>query len=194
MQIIPTTISEVMLIEPRVFGDERGFFMEIYSTRAFAELGITRAFVQDNHSLSRKGTLRGLHYQRANPQAKLCRVVSGAVWDIAVDIRRGSPTFGHHVGALLSAENKRSIYIPRGFAHGFLVLSDEAEFLYKCDEFYAPGDEYAVRFDDAALNIDWPMREYGITAPLLSEKDEKAPLLADVTLANLPKFSHNLTK
>ncbi len=193
MQITPTAVPEVLLIEPRVFGDERGFFMETYSARAFAELGITRSFVQDNHSLSRKGTLRGLHYQLHHPQAKLCRVVRGAVWDVAVDIRRGSPTFGHHVGALLSADNKRSIYIPRGFAHGFLVLSDEAEFLYKCDEFYAPGDEYGVRFDDATLGIQWPLQEHGIAAPLLSGKDEKAPILADITAANLPDFSHNLT-
>jgi len=194
MQIIPTSLPEVLLIEPRVFGDERGFFMETYSARAFAELGITRPFVQDNHSLSRQGTLRGLHYQLKNPQAKLCRVVRGAVWDVAVDIRRDSPTFGSHVATLLSAENKRSIYVPRGFAHGFVVLSDEAEFLYKCDDFYAPGDEYSVRWDDAALGIEWPLHESGIATPLLSEKDRIAPLLAEVAAANLPVFSHNFTK
>lgn len=194
MQIIPTSLPEVHLIEPRIFGDERGFFMETYSARAFAEMGITRPFVQDNHSLSRKGTLRGLHYQLKNPQAKLCRVVRGAVWDVAVDIRRGSPTFGSHVATLLSAENKRSIYVPRGFAHGFVVLSDEAEFLYKCDDFYAPGDEYGVRWDDAAIGIEWPLQEQGIVAPLLSEKDRNAPLLADVAATHLPVFSHNFTK
>ena len=193
MQIIPTSIPDVLLIEPRVFGDERGFFMETYSARALAEAGIMRSFVQDNHSLSRKGTLRGLHYQLANPQAKLCRVVRGAVWDVAVDIRRGSPTFGQHMGALLSAENKRLIYVPRGFAHGFLVLSDEAEFLYKCDNFYAPGDEYSVRFDDAELKIEWPMAQHGIETPLLSPKDEKAPLLSSIEAENLPCFSNNLT-
>ena len=193
MQLIPTSIPEVRIIEPRVFGDERGFFMETYSARAFAEFGIERAFVQDNHSLSRKGTLRGLHYQLKNPQAKLCRVVRGAVWDVAVDIRRGSPTFGQHVAALLSATNKRSIYVPRGFAHGFLVLSDEAEFLYKCDALYAPGDEYSVRWDDADLKINWPLQEHEIAAPLLSEKDQNAPRLAALTDADLPVFSHNFT-
>ena len=189
MQLIPTSIPEVKIIEPRVFGDERGFFMETYSARAYAEFGIMRSFVQDNHSLSRRGTLRGLHYQLQNPQAKLCRVVRGAVLDVAVDIRTGSPTFGQHVSALLSAENKRLIYIPRGFAHGFLVLSDEAEFLYKCDAPYAPGDEYSVRWNDAALKIDWPLQEHGIEVPLLSEKDERAPLLAEIEAANLPVFS-----
>lgn len=194
MQIIPTSLPEVMLIEPRIFGDERGFFMETYSARAFAEIGITRSFVQDNHSLSRKGTLRGLHYQLANPQAKLCRVVRGAVWDVAVDIRRGSPTFGQHTSALLSAENKRLIYVPRGFAHGFLVLSDEAEFLYKCDNYYSPGDEYGVRWDDEAFAIHWPIEEHGIGAPLLSDKDEKAPVLANINDENLPYFSNKSTE
>ena len=193
MQLIPTQIPEVLLIEPRVFGDERGFFMETYSARAFAELGVERPFVQDNHSLSRRGTLRGLHYQLENPQAKLCRVVRGAVWDVAVDIRRSSPTFGQHVGALLSAENKRSIYVPRGFAHGFLVLSDEAEFTYKCDDFYSPGDEYGVRWNDADLKIHWPLQEHEIAAPLLSAKDEIAPVLSAVAAADLPVFSHNFT-
>lgn len=194
MQLIPTSLPEISLIEPRVFGDQRGFFMETYSARAFAEFGIMHSFVQDNHSLSRRGTLRGLHYQLANPQAKLCRVIRGAVWDVAVDIRRGSPTFGQHVGALLSAENKRLIYIPSGFAHGFLVLSDEAEFLYKCDDHYSSADEYGVRWDDAALAIQWPLQEHGIAAPLLSGKDEIAPVLADIAAANLPEFSHNFTK
>ena len=189
MQIIPTTLSEVLLLEPRVFGDARGFFMETFSARALAELGVESSFVQDNHSLSRRGTLRGLHYQLKNPQAKLCRVVRGAVWDIAVDIRRGSPTFGQHVAALLSAENKRQIYVPRGFAHGFLVLSDEAEFLYKCDDFYVPGDEYGVKWNDENLAIQWPLQQYNIEVPLLSEKDESAPLLSAIGAANLPVFS-----
>ncbi len=194
MELIPTQIPEVKIIEPRVFGDARGFFMETYGARAFAEAGITRAFAQDNHSLSRRGTLRGLHYQLENPQAKLCRVVRGAVWDVAADIRRGSPTFGQHVGVLLSAENKRSIYVPRGFAHGFLVLSDEAEFLYKCDDYYAPGDEYGVRWDDETLGIEWPLSEHQIAAPLLSGKDESAPVLEDIAAENLPLFSHNFTQ
>ena len=188
MQIIPTQIPEVLVLEPRVFGDARGFFMETFSARAFAELGVERPFVQDNHSLSSRGTLRGLHYQLRHPQAKLCRVVRGAVWDVAVDIRRGSPTFGQHVAALLSAENKRQIYVPRGFAHGFLVLSDEAEFLYKCDDFYAPGDEYGVRWNDAQLDIAWPLGEYGVDAPLLSPKDEIAPLLSEIDETNLPAY------
>ena len=188
MQIIATSLPEVLVLEPRVFGDARGFFMETFSARAFAEMGVERAFVQDNHSLSSRGTLRGLHYQLKNPQAKLCRVVRGAVLDVAVDIRYGSPTFGRHVAALLSAENKRQIYVPRGFAHGFLVLSDEAEFLYKCDDFYAPGDEYGVCWNDPALGIEWPLDEYGIQAPLLSGKDETAPLLAAVETENLPVF------
>ena len=188
MQIISTSLPEVLLLEPRVFGDARGFFMETFSARAFADLGIERPFVQDNHSLSSKGTLRGLHYQLKNPQAKLCRVVRGTVWDVAVDIRRGSPTFGQHVAALLSAENKRQIYVPRGFAHGFLVVSDEAEFTYKCDDFYAPGDEYGVRWNDVALDIAWPMQEHEVPAPLLSAKDRYAPLLTQIGEADLPVY------
>ena len=193
MQIIPTSLPEVLLLEPRVFGDARGFFMETFSARAFAQLGIARPFVQDNHSLSVKGTLRGLHFQLQTPQAKLCRVVRGAVWDIAVDIRRGSPTFGGHVAALLSAENKRQIYVPRGFAHGFLVVSDEAEFLYKCDDFYAPGDEYGVRWNDPKLGIEWPLDKYKIGAPLLSGKDEIAPSLSAIAPDHLPNFSDKTT-
>ena len=194
MQIISTSLPDVFLVEPRVFGDERGFFMETFSARVFAEVGITRQFVQDNHSLSRKGTLRGLHYQLKNPQAKLCRVVRGAVWDVAVDIRRGSPTFGQHTGALLSAENKRSIYVPRGFAHGFLVLSDEAEFLYKCDDFYAPGDEHSLHWGDVAVGIEWPFAQHEIETPLLSEKDQVAPQLSEINDSNLPSFSELLAE
>ena len=187
MQIIPTSLPEVLLLEPRVFGDERGFFMETFSARALAELGIEGAFVQDNHSLSRRGILRGLHYQLRNPQAKLCRVVRGAVWDVALDIRRGSPTFGQHVSALLSAENKRQVYVPRGFAHGFLVLSDEAEFLYKCDDYYAPGDEYGVKWNDGNLAIEWPLSEYNIEVAQLSAKDEIAPMLSAIGEMDLPE-------
>ena len=188
MQITPTSLPEVSILEPRVFGDTRGFFMETYSARTFAAAGIERAFVQDNHSLSVRGTLRGLHYQLQHPQAKLCRVVRGAVWDVAVDIRRDSPTFGQHIGTLLSDHNKRQLYVPRGFAHGFLVLSDEAEFLYKCDDYYAPGDEYSLRFDDETLGINWPLGEYEIGEPLLSEKDRDAPRLSEICDANLPQF------
>ena len=192
MQITPTSIPEVLLIEPRVFGDERGFFMETYSARAFEGAGIVRPFVQDNHSLSTKGTLRGLHYQLQHPQAKLCRVVSGAAWDVAVDIRRDSPTFGHHVGALLSAENKRQIYVPRGFAHGFLVLSDEAEFIYKCDDFYAPGDEYGLLWNDEALGIEWPLEAHGIARPLLSDKDSAALTSREIAGTDLPDYAELL--
>lgn len=188
MQITPTSIPEVSILEPRVFGDTRGFFMETYSARAFTAVGSERAFVQDNHSLSVKGTLRGLHYQLQNPQGKLCRVVRGAVWDVAVDIRRGSPTFGQHVGILLSEHNKRQLYVPRGFAHGFLVLSDEAEFLYKCDDYYTPGDEYSLRWDDEKLAINWPLEEYEIGELLLSDKDRDAPRLNEINDANLPQF------
>lgn len=167
--------------------------MQTYTEREFATWGIERPFVQHNHSMSVKGTLRGLHYQLRNPQAKLCRVVRGAVWDVAVDIRLGSPHFGQHVSTLLSAENKRQIYVPRGFAHGFLVVSDEAEFLYQCDNYYTPGDEYGVRWDDPALAIAWPLRQYEIECPLLSPKDQTAPLLDKIAHTDLPQFSPMLT-
>ena len=189
MQKIETPLPGVFLFEPQVFGDSRGFFIETYSARKFAELGFHNVWVQDNHSKSAQGVTRGLHYQLQNPQAKLCRVVAGAVWDVAVDIRAGSPTFGKWFGAILSAENKRQILVPRGFAHGFLTLEDDTEFLYKCDDFYAPGDEYGIRFDDGDLGIEWPFAQFGIGAPLLSGKDEKAPLLRDVPRENLPVFS-----
>ena len=144
MQIIETSLPGVVLLQPQVWGDARGFFMETYSETKLAEAGISARFVQDNHSLSRKGTLRGLHFQLKRPQAKLCRVVRGRVLDIAVDVRVGSPHFGRWIGAELSEENKTQIFVPRGFAHGFVVLSDEAEFLYKCDDIYRPDDEGGV--------------------------------------------------
>lgn len=171
------------MLEPRVFSDARGFFAETYNARQFHELGITSEFVQDNHSRSARGTLRGLHYQLRHPQAKLCRVVVGEVLDVAVDIRHGSPTFGQSFSVVLSAENKRQIYIPRGFAHGFVVLSDTAEFLYKCDDFYNGGDDRGIYWNDPALGIDW-----AVTEPLLSDKDQKNPLLADVLPENLPAY------
>lgn len=189
MQRIATALPAVFLLQPQIFGDARGFFMQTYAAREFATWGIERPFVQHNHSLSVKGTLRGLHYQLHNPQAKLCRVVRGEVWDVAVDIRADSPTFGQHAGTLLSAENKRQIYIPRGFAHGFLVISDEAEFLYQCDDYYAPGDEHGVLWNDPNLEIAWPLEQYGIERLLLSPKDEIAPRLGTVARADLPQFS-----
>lgn len=183
MQCIPTSLEGVLILEPRVFGDARGFFMETYHEGRFRELGILAHFVQDNHSMSVRHTLRGLHYQLRHPQAKLCRVVQGEVLDIAVDIRQGSPQFGQWVSVLLSAENKRQIYIPRGFAHGFLVLSETAEFLYKCDDVYHPGDDYGIAWNDPALGIEW-----GVAAPLLSAKDERNPPLAAVPAGDLPVY------
>ena len=171
MQRIETSLPGVLLIEPDVFGDERGFFMESYHTEKFREIGISNQFVQDNHSLSKRGTLRGLHYQLENPQAKLCRVIRGEILDVAVDIRRDSPHFGQWVSTILSAENKRQIFIPAGFAHGFLVLSDEAEFLYKCDAFYDAQDERGVLWSDPQIGIDWQIPD-GMEL-LLSPKDRQ---------------------
>ena len=184
MKRIETTLPGVWVFEPQVFGDARGFFLETYSARRMAEFGIKYEFVQDNHSLSSQNTLRGLHYQLEHPQAKLCRVVRGSVLDVVVDIRVGSPHFGHHFAVELSAENKRMIYVPRGFAHGFLVLSDEAEFLYKCDDFYAPGDEYGLNWADPALEIEWNLRG----EPNLSGKDRIAPFLSEIAIDKLPRF------
>ena len=175
---IETKIEGVYIIEPRVFGDNRGFFMETYVRRDFEAAGICADFVQDNQSRSRKGVLRGLHFQKTHPQAKLVRVLQGCVFDVAVDLRFGSSTYGQWVGEALSAENKRQLFIPRGFAHGFLVLSDSAEFTYKCDEFYHPEDEGGILWNDKDIGIDWPQLE-----PLiLSEKDQKLPRLQDSTL------------
>lgn len=174
LQLHKTTISGVVLLTPRVFRDARGFFLESYSDRDFRALGIENHWVQDNHSRSQKGTLRGLHFQVEHPQAKLCRVARGRVVDVVVDIRPDSPTFGQHVAAELSDENGHMLLAPRGMAHGFLVLSDEADFLYKCDEFYFPDDQGELRFDDPHLNIAWPLKELGLE-PLLSDKDKAAP-------------------
>ena len=176
MLITPTALPEVLLLEPKVFGDERGFFLESYSQKTFdAAVGHPVEFVQDNHSRSTKGVLRGLHYQLApHAQGKLVRAVTGAVFDVAVDLRRSSPNFGKWVGCELSAENKRLLWIPPGFAHGFLVLSDSADFLYKTTDYYAPQAEGSVRFDDPAIGIVWP--ESGVPAQL-SGKDRDAPLL-----------------
>ena len=169
-----TKLSGVWIIEPRVFGDERGYFMETYNAADFEKAGITCAFVQDNQSKSRMGVLRGLHVQRTHPQAKLVRVISGEVFDVAVDCRAGSETYGQWVGVHLSAENKRQFFIPKGFAHGFLTISETAEFCYKCDDFYHPEDEAGFLYNDPTFGIEWP----ALSAPyLLSEKDLAYQLL-----------------
>jgi dTDP-4-dehydrorhamnose 3,5-epimerase len=179
MKAIQTSIPDLLIIEPKVFGDERGFFFESFNRRKFAELtGCDADFVQDNHSRSAKNVLRGLHYQIQHPQGKLVRVVQGAVLDVAVDIRRSSPTFGQHVTAELSAENKRMFWIPEGFAHGFVVLSDTAEFLYKTTDYWHPEHERCIRWDDPALAIDWRLP----TAPSLSGKDAQGKAFAEAEL------------
>ena len=170
-----TAIDGVYVIEPTVYGDERGYFMETYSEMEFKEAGLSYNFVQDNQSSSRRGVLRGLHFQKMHPQAKLVRVLSGEVFDVAVDLREGSSTYGKWVGELLSADNKKQLMIPRGFAHGFLVVSEKAEFAYKCDEFYHPEDEGGIMYDSAG--IEWPEIEGEI---ILSEKDMKHPKLEEL--------------
>jgi dTDP-4-dehydrorhamnose 3,5-epimerase len=169
MKFTPTAIPDILLIEPQVFGDERGFFMETYQQKAFAEAGITAQFVQDNQSGSRQGILRGLHYQIRQPQGKLVRTLVGEIFDVAVDIRKNSPTFGKWVGAILSSKNKHQLWVPAGFAHGFYVLSEWAEVAYKATDFYAPQFERSILWNDAELNIDWPILP-GQT-PLVSAKD-----------------------
>ncbi|EKF9738234.1 dTDP-4-dehydrorhamnose 3,5-epimerase [Vibrio cholerae] len=170
MKVIETDILDVKIIEPTVFGDERGFFMETWNQKRFEELvtGKPTQFVQDNHSKSKKGILRGLHYQTENTQGKLVRVVSGEVFDVAVDIRKDSPTFGKWMGVYLSAENKRQLWVPEGCAHGFYVLSEEAEFVYKCTDYYNPSAEVSIRWDDKELSIEWPID----MGPYLSDKDQ----------------------
>jgi dTDP-4-dehydrorhamnose 3,5-epimerase len=169
VEFIKTDIPDVVIIEPKVFGDERGFFMETWQRKTFAANGIDYDFVQDNHSLSGKGILRGLHYQIKQPQGKLVRVISGEVFDVAVDIRKDSPWFGKWVGVTLSAENKRQLWVPPGFAHGFYVVSEQAEFVYKCTDFYAPEYERIIIWNDINLKIQWPLDG---KIPLLSVKDQ----------------------
>ncbi|CAH6918706.1 dTDP-4-dehydrorhamnose 3,5-epimerase [Vibrio chagasii] len=178
MKVIDTRIPDVKIIEPSVFGDERGFFMETWNQKRFEELvtGKPTQFVQDNHSKSKKGILRGLHYQTENTQGKLVRVVSGEVFDVAVDIREGSPTFGQWVGEYLTAENKRQLWIPEGFAHGFYVTSDEAELVYKCTDYYNSNAEVAILWNDQTLDIKWPNKEQ----PKLSIKDINALRFLDI--------------
>lgn len=179
MKVIATELPGVLIIEPRVFGDERGFFYESFNAKAFAEAsGLQVQFVQDNHSRSQKGVLRGLHYQLQNTQGKLVRVTQGEVLDVAVDIRRSSPHFGQWVAVRLSAANHRQLWVPEGFAHGFVVLSDFAEFLYKTTDYYTPSAERSIRWDDPTLAIDWELTE----APQLSAKDQAASLLSEADL------------
>lgn len=176
MKVIPTDIEGLLVIEPQVFGDDRGFFYESFNARRFAELtGVTAAFVQDNHSRSAKNVLRGLHYQIEQAQGKLVRVTAGSVFDVAVDLRKSSPTFGKWFGLELSAENKRQLWIPAGFGHGFVVTSDAAEFLYKTTDYYAPQFERAIIWNDPAIGIEWPLTG----EPLLSGKDQKGLPLAE---------------
>ena len=176
MNIETTPLAGVILITPRVFGDERGFFLETFQADRYADLAsISLPFVQDNHSRSSRGVLRGLHFQKTKPQGKLVRVVRGEVYDVAVDIRQGSPTYGQWEAVILSEENKTQFWVPPGFAHGFVVLSETADFEYKCTDYYEPSDEGSLLWNDPNLNIPWP-----IDNPVLSEKDANAPLLADL--------------
>lgn len=168
MRVIDTKLAGVKIIEPRVFGDARGFFLETFQADRYAEHGMTLPFVQDNHSRSGKGVLRGLHFQKTKPQGKLVRVVRGEVFDVAVDVRPGSPTFGQWEGVVLSDDNKRQYWIPPGLAHGFVVLSESADFEYKCTDYYDPSDEGCLLWNDPAVGIEWP-----VTSPLLSAKDQQ---------------------
>ena len=180
MKVTRTRIPDVVLIEPKFFGDARGFFFESFNQKAFDDATGTQCqFVQDNHSRSSKGVLRGLHYQIQQPQGKLVRVVSGAVFDVAVDLRKSSPSFGQWVGEILSADNHRQLWVPAGFAHGFLVLSDAADFLYKTTEFYAPAQERCIKWDDPGVGIVWPLDVLGAAGPQLSAKDQLGLSLAN---------------
>jgi dTDP-4-dehydrorhamnose 3,5-epimerase len=181
MNVIKTDLPEVLIFEPKLFGDQRGFFLETYQFERYAQSGVAQPFVQDNLSRSRHGVLRGLHLQNPGAQGKLVTALRGRVLDVAVDVRVGSPNFGRHVAVELNEENRRQLWVPRGFAHGFAVLSETADFFYKCDALYSPKDEISVRWNDPAIGIDW-----GLADPSLSPKDADAPLLADVK--NLPRY------
>lgn len=178
MEFIPTKIPDVILIEPKIFGDERGFFLETFRENKFIEAGISEKFVQENHSSSQKGVLRGLHYQTKQTQGKLVRAIAGEILDIAVDIRRSSPTFGEWVGIILSEQNKRQLWVPKGFAHGFYVLSEQAQVTYKVTDYYAPEWERSILWNDPQIGIDWQIS----TSPILSPKDLAGKLLKDAEL------------
>jgi dTDP-4-dehydrorhamnose 3,5-epimerase len=183
VDIVQTSLPGVVIIKPKLHEDPRGFFMETYRAETLVKAGVHDSFVQDNHARSARGVLRGLHYQLRRPQAKLCRVVSGEVFDVAVDIRLGSPTFGQWVGVTLSEQNKLQIYVPRGFAHGYVVRSDSADFLYKCSDYYDPHDDRGVLWSDPAIGIAWE-----VAGPTVSAKDQELPRLADIPLNMLPRF------
>jgi len=187
MNVIKTAIPGVLIIEPKVFGDARGFFLETFHVKRYADIGIAQPFVQDNLSRSVRGSLRGLHFQHPGAQGKLVSVLRGAVLDVAVDVRVGSPTFGKHVAVDLDEENRRQVFVPRGFAHGFVVRSESADFFYKCDEVYSPADEKVLRWNDPALGIDWGLEELGIKDPILSARDKEGQTLAEFA-AMLPRF------
>lgn len=180
MKLIEGKLKGIFIIEPDVFADNRGFFLESYSKKKYQELGINCEFVQDNHSASTKGTLRGMHWQLNPGQAKLVRVTLGEVFDVVVDIRKDSPTFGQWEGFTLSAENKKQLFVPIGFAHSFCVISDKAEFIYKCDTYYSPKDERGFMWNDPAVGIKWP-----ISSPILSQRDLKQPLFKEISSADL---------
>ncbi len=182
MNIIKLAIPDLLIIEPKILGDSRGFFTEMYQVERYSEAGITQPFVQDNLSRSVKGTLRGLHLQNPHPQGKLVAVLRGAVLDVAVDLRVHSPTFGRHVAVMLSDENRRQFWVPRGFAHGFVVLSETADFFYKCDNYYSPADELVLKWDDPEVGIDW-----GCATPVLSQRDAAGRRLSELE-GLLPQF------
>jgi dTDP-4-dehydrorhamnose 3,5-epimerase len=179
VQQIATAIPDVVILEPTLHGDHRGFFMETWRASTFDTLAPGLRFVQDNHSKSGQGILRGLHYQLRQPQGKLVRVIAGEIYDVAVDMRRASPSFGQWAGVVLSADNHRQLWVPPGFAHGFLVLSQSAEMVYKCTDYYAPQDEHSLLWNDPALAIDWPLAQLGLEAPVLSDKDRDGRRFAD---------------
>lgn len=180
-----TSLPGVFFIEPVVHEDPRGFFLETFHHRKYAEAGIDQVFVQDNHSHSKQGILRGLHYQLRHPQGKLVFVLKGEIFDVAVDIRRGSPTFGQWVGATLSSANRRQMYVPEGFAHGFCILSEFADVLYKCTDFHNPEDDYGIVWSDATISIDWPVKK----TPILSAKDSKFQSLIEIPKSDLPLYT-----
>ena len=183
MNFVPTELPEVIVVEPKVFGDSRGFFMEVFHAARFAEARLPTVWKQDNISRSQKNVLRGLHFQLIQPQGKLVRCLRGAIYDVAVDVRRSSPTFGKWVGVEISEENRKAIYVPVGFAHGFCVLSEEADFFYKCTDYYHPASECGIAWDDPAIGIDWPLREVSLSA-----KDRENPRLAAQLPEKLPVY------